>query len=107
MNLFHRSRDYRIPHQHCGVPECLISALQRVLQTTGGGKRFPHATDFKFRNVEMTNITTGDHASNTRALTSTDTTKTISPAARKFAEYIARRMRPMIEHAARNNVPKA
>jgi hypothetical protein len=31
---------------------------------------------------------------------SADAPKTISPAARKFAEYLARRMRPMIEHAA-------
>jgi hypothetical protein len=94
---------------HTNTAEFLNASLARysAFQTTGGGKRFPHATDFKFRNVEMTNITTGDHASNARALTSTDTTKTISPAARKFAEYIARRMRPMIEHAARNNVPKA
>jgi len=51
----------------------------------------------------MTNTSAGDHASNTPASTSTDTPKTISPAARKFAEYIARRMRPMIEHAARAN----
>ena len=53
----------------------------------------------------MTNDTTGDNASNTQALMSKDTSKTISPAARKFAEYLARRMRPMIQHAARNNVP--
>jgi hypothetical protein len=51
----------------------------------------------------MTNTSAGDHASNTRASTSMDASKTISPAARKFAEYIARRMRPMIEHAARAN----
>jgi hypothetical protein len=30
-------------------------------------------------------------------------TGTTSPAARKFAEYLARRMVPMIEHAARAN----
>jgi hypothetical protein len=53
----------------------------------------------------MTNDTTGDNASNTQALMSKDASKTISPAARKFAEYIARRMGPMIQHAARNNVP--
>ena len=53
----------------------------------------------------MTNDTTGDNASNTQALMSKDTSKTISPAARKFAEYIARRMRPMIEHTARVNEP--
>jgi hypothetical protein len=51
----------------------------------------------------MTNTSAGDHASNTRASTSMDASKTISPAARKFAEYIARRMRPMIEHASRTN----
>jgi hypothetical protein len=51
----------------------------------------------------MTNTSAGDHASNTRASTSMDASKTISPAARKFAEYIARRMRPMIEHAGRTN----
>jgi hypothetical protein len=53
----------------------------------------------------MTNDTIGDNTSNTQALMSTDTSKTISPAARKFAEYIARRMRPMIEHGARVNEP--
>jgi hypothetical protein len=35
------------------------------------------------------------------------TTREVSPAARKFAEYLARRMAPMIQHAAglkqRNN----
>jgi hypothetical protein len=31
---------------------------------------------------------------------SADAPKAVSPAARKFAEYLARRMRPMIEHAA-------
>jgi hypothetical protein len=51
----------------------------------------------------MTNSPAGDNASNTRVCTSTDACKTISPAARKFAEYIARRMRPMIEHAGRIN----
>jgi hypothetical protein len=31
---------------------------------------------------------------------STDAPKSISPAARKFAEYLVRRMEPMIQHAA-------
>jgi hypothetical protein len=53
----------------------------------------------------MTNSPAGDNASNTRVCTSTDACKTISPAARKFAEYIARRMRPMIEHAGRRSEP--
>jgi hypothetical protein len=53
----------------------------------------------------MTNSSAGDNASNTRASMSTDALKTISPAAQKFAEYLARRMRPMIQHAARTNVP--
>jgi hypothetical protein len=41
----------------------------------------------------------GDNASNVKSSMSTEALKTISPAARKFAEYIARRMVPMIEHA--------
>jgi hypothetical protein len=45
----------------------------------------------------------GDHASNARASINTDAPKAASPAARKFAEYLARRMVPMIEHAARAN----
>ena len=53
----------------------------------------------------MTNSPAGENASNTQAIMSKDTSKTISPAARKFAEYIARRMGPMIQHAARTNVP--
>jgi hypothetical protein len=44
---------------------------------------------------------------NARASMSTDAPKTTSRAARKFAEYLARRMGPMIQHAAalkqRNN----
>jgi hypothetical protein len=63
-----------------------------------------HAIDnVKLRKVEMTDATADDNASNARASISTDASKTISPAAHKFAEYIARRMRPMIEHAARAN----
>jgi hypothetical protein len=53
----------------------------------------------------MTNSTAGEPASSTRASMSTDAPKTISPAARKFAKYLARRMGPMIQHAARSNVP--
>jgi hypothetical protein len=41
----------------------------------------------------------GGFASSERTPMGTDVSKTISPAARKFAEYLARRMRPMIEHA--------
>ena len=48
----------------------------------------------------------GEHASKASASMSTDAPKTISPAARKFAEYLKRRMVPMIQHAARNNVPE-
>ena len=54
----------------------------------------------------MTNSPAGDHASNARASMSTDAPKSNCPTARKFAEYLARRMGPMIQHAARNNVPK-
>ena len=53
----------------------------------------------------MTNMTPGDNSSNPGASTITNAPKTISPAARKFAEYLSRRT--MIEHAARNNVPEA
>jgi len=52
----------------------------------------------------MTNSPAGNPASNTRASTSTDAPKSTCPAARKFAEYLARRMGPMIQHAARTNV---
>jgi hypothetical protein len=41
----------------------------------------------------------GDPASSAAVPTSAGAPKTISPAARKFAEYLARRMRPMIDHA--------
>jgi hypothetical protein len=56
------------------------------------------------RKLKMTNSDAGDIAgSNTRALKSEDVTPKppISPAARKLAEYIARRMAPMIEHAGK------
>jgi hypothetical protein len=47
------------------------------------------------------------NSNNARASMSTDAPKTTSRAARKFAEYLARRMGPMIQHAAglkqRNN----
>jgi len=52
----------------------------------------------------MTNSPAGDHASNPRAPMSTDAPKTTCPAARKFAEYLARRIEPMIQHAARTNL---
>ena len=52
----------------------------------------------------MTNSPAGDNASNAHASKSTDVPKTTCPAARKFAEYLARRMGPMIQHAARTNV---
>jgi hypothetical protein len=42
----------------------------------------------------------GAPAGTERASMSADAPKTISPAARKFAEYLARRMGPMIQHAA-------
>ena len=42
----------------------------------------------------------GDNARNVKSSISTEALKTISPAARKFAEYLARRMAPMIERAA-------
>jgi hypothetical protein len=45
--------------------------------------------------------------SNANGSTSDDTSKTISPAARKFAEYLARRMRPMIEHAAKGDTAES
>jgi hypothetical protein len=54
----------------------------------------------------MTNTDAGGYASNALSPRNTDASKTISPAARKFAEYIARRMAPMIDHAARPNVPR-
>ena len=54
----------------------------------------------------MAKPSASDNASNASAPKSTDAPKTISPAARKFAQYLERRMGPMIEHAARNNVPK-
>jgi hypothetical protein len=57
---------------------------------------------FKFRRVEMTNSPAGDNASNARASMSTDAPKSTCPAARKFAEYLARRMKPMIENARAN-----
>jgi hypothetical protein len=60
---------------------------------------------FKFRRVEMTNSPAGNPASDARASMSTDAPKSTCPAARKFAEYLARRMGPMIQHAARNNAP--
>jgi hypothetical protein len=54
----------------------------------------------------MTNSSVGNNASNAPASMSTDAPKTIALAARKFAEYLKRRMVPMIQHAARNNVPE-
>jgi hypothetical protein len=52
----------------------------------------------------MAEPTAGKNASNAHASMSTDAPKTSSPAARKFAEYLARHMGPMVRHAARNNV---
>jgi hypothetical protein len=56
---------------------------------------------------QMAEPTAGKNASNARASMNTDAPKNICPAARKFAEYLARRMGPMIQHAAalkqRNN----
>ena len=60
-------------------------------------------TKLKLRKLEMTNPTAGNPASKQRASMSTDAPKSTCPAARKFAEYLARRMGPMIEHAARRN----
>lgn len=54
----------------------------------------------------MTSSTAGDNASNAPAPMTTDAPKSTCPAARKFAEFLARRMTPMIQHAARTNVPK-
>jgi hypothetical protein len=54
----------------------------------------------------MTNSPAGENASSSRSPKSTDAPKTTCPAARKFAEYLARRMGPMIQHAARSNVPE-
>jgi hypothetical protein len=54
----------------------------------------------------MTDSPAGDNASNARTSMSTDAPKSTCPAARKFAEFLAQRMTPMIQHAARNNVPK-
>jgi hypothetical protein len=53
----------------------------------------------------MTNSPAGDNTSNPRASISTDVPKSTCPAARKFAEYLARRMVPMIESAGRSNEP--
>jgi hypothetical protein len=75
------------------------------VQITEGGKRFITChRQQNLRKLEMTNSTAGDNASNARASMNTDAPKNICPAARKFAEYLARRMGPMIQHAA-NNVP--
>jgi hypothetical protein len=52
----------------------------------------------------MTDSSAGKNTSNARAPMTTRL-RTSSSAARKFAEYLARRMGPMIQHAARNNVP--
>jgi hypothetical protein len=49
----------------------------------------------------MTNNTTDKNASNSGASTTPNSPKTTCPAAGKFAEYLARRMGPMIEHASR------
>jgi hypothetical protein len=49
----------------------------------------------------MTSNDAGNTASSARTPMSAHAPKTISPAARKFAEYLARRMRPMIESAAK------
>jgi hypothetical protein len=51
----------------------------------------------------MTNSPAGENASSSRSPKSTDVPKSTCPAAHKFAEYLARRMGPMIEHAARRN----
>jgi hypothetical protein len=52
----------------------------------------------------MTNTDAGDNASSARTPMSASKYSSnlpISPAARKFAEYLARHMRPMIESAAK------
>jgi hypothetical protein len=54
----------------------------------------------------MSERSVGNNTSNTSGSKSAEAPKTISPAARKFAEYLKRRMVPMIQHAARNNVPE-
>jgi DNA topoisomerase VI subunit B len=41
----------------------------------------------------------GGLASSERTPIGTEVSNAVSPAARKFAEYLARRMRPMIDHA--------
>jgi hypothetical protein len=85
-------------------------------------RSFPHATlmrddasddplfptntlKLKYGKSQMRDSSAGDNASNARASMSTDAPKSTCPAARKFAEYLARRMGPMIQHAARSNVP--
>jgi hypothetical protein len=45
--------------------------------------------------------TAGEPASSGRGPMTTDAPKTISPAAHKFAKYLARRMAPMIESATK------
>jgi NADH dehydrogenase FAD-containing subunit len=51
--------------------------------------------------MEMINTDVGDNANSARNDVSSK--PPISPAARKFAEYLARRMAPQIEHAGRQN----
>jgi hypothetical protein len=47
VNLIHRSSDYRIPHQQCGVTECLVRALWRVSRPPRVANGSSHATDNK------------------------------------------------------------
>ena len=77
--------------------------------TSLGGLNYPGRrqrgllTNLLNKEIRMTNPDAGDNAgSNARAPKHADVTSKppISPAARKLAEYIARRMAPMIESAA-------
>jgi hypothetical protein len=52
-------------------------------------------------------MTITDAGSNASASTNPSVKPPISPAARKFAEYLAQRMRPMIENAAKRREPSA
>jgi hypothetical protein len=58
----------------------------------------------------MSNIEAGDNAGNETTTVGTQQPilkAPISPAARKFAEYLARRMAPMIDSAAKQEHSKA
>ena len=53
--------------------------------------------------MNMNKTDVGRNVSNAYHPHGTEKSKTIFPAARKLADYIARRMAPMIEHGRRSN----